>query len=909
MNLIHPQTIVKAAALLVLAALPARALLTEPDKVYFGTMTVNGRAVTQTDTQYVVRVNRGAPAGPEVESYRMGADTNYHRFFYGLRLTLEALTPVTTSQVQYAQGLYLSLYSNGTFIAVLTNTVTERAQLRMDFGPAADSDQDAVLDLDEYDTHHTDPFNPDTDGDGLNDGRELLAVRSNPLTNDTDGDLVFDASELSSQTDPLDSNSFPAAISGLLGYAGVQTGTLWVSANRSTNAGNRTLLLDGNGDYLALTGLVYSTIGQVTALTAEAWIKTTSAVPGVVIGFGSNAAWQVAVGHSNAAGRVAFTTVDAGGLRHVSVGYTPVNDGLWHHIAATFDAATGAKRLFIDGFSDAAHTNAHAPGAGLFGANSIASRAGFIGVDSQAAAVDGAHGAAYFNGMLDEVRLWQTALARGAIASGMYATASGAETGLLSALSFDDGTATDATPNQISGLLRGNALIQSNQVGYVRRASIPVPGAYALTNVPTLQAYAVLAYRDSNGNRTQDHWEARGAYPLNLLALAGNTSNINITLDDPDSDGDLLPDYQELFVYNTDPFDTDTDNDGLTDGAEVLTHGTDPNLVDSDGDGLGDGAEVNTHGTQPDDWDTDDDGFGDGWEIRAGTNPLLAASFPPENPPNDFDGDGRSDYTVVHQSAARWFVEESLSGLMTTQQWGWATTAEQPGDFDGDGQADLATFDQATGNWYIRQSSNNQMVQRNWGWNATEPIPADFDGDGITDLAVYHTATGDWYVRQSSNGQMVQRNWGWSATRPVAGDFDGDGRDDLAVFYPTTGTWYIRQSSNGNLLQLNWGWAAVIPVPADYDGDRITDLAVFDPATAIWYIRQSTTSTLRQQQFGWAGVLPVRGDYDGDGKADLAVYHRPTGQWYVLRSTAGIFNRYYGWSEATPVTQPPHPNP
>ena len=62
MKSIHPHLIVKAAALLVLAALPARALLTEPDKVYFGTMTVNGRAVTQTDTQYVVRVNRGSTA-------------------------------------------------------------------------------------------------------------------------------------------------------------------------------------------------------------------------------------------------------------------------------------------------------------------------------------------------------------------------------------------------------------------------------------------------------------------------------------------------------------------------------------------------------------------------------------------------------------------------------------------------------------------------------------------------------------------------------------------------------------------------------------------------------------------------------------------------------------------------------
>ena len=907
-NLLH-RFLRPAALLLALAALPARALLPEPDRVYLGTMTVNGRGVTQSDTQFVVRVNRGAPAGPEVESYRMGSDTNYHRFFYGLRLTLEAITPIATSQVQYAQNLYLSLYSNNTFVAVLTNVVTERAQQRLDFGPPADSDGDGVRDLEEYDIHHTDPFNPDTDGDGLTDGRELLATLSNALTNDTDHDLVNDYAEVMSQTDPNDSNSFPAAISGNIVYSGGQTGLIWASAARSTNAANRVLVLDGAGDYLAWSGLVYSTAGQVTALTAEAWIRTTSSVPCVIAGFGSNAAWQLGLGFSSTVGRVAFTTVDATGLRHTSIGFLPVNDGLWHHVAATFDGATGAKRIYVDGFSDTFHTNAHAPGTGLFTGGSIPARAGLAGVDSQAAVFDGAHGTNYFRGALDEVRLWAAAKSPAEIAAGMYAAISGTESGLVSAISFDDGTANDASPAHIDGYLRGDAAIISNALGWARTASIPLPGAYTLTNVPTLKPYLITAYRDSNNNRTQDYWEARGEYVENPLTLAGNTNGINMALTDPDSDSDLLADYLELFVYHTNPFNPDTDGDGLSDGLEVFTVGSDPLKPDTDGDGLSDGAEVLVHGTAPLLWDTDGDRFGDAWEIRAGTNPLLAGSHPLKPRANDFDGDGRSDVAVDAPTPSWWFVLQSQTLTLRTQYWGTADSAGVPGDFDGDGKADIAVYRPLTGNWTILRSSDQTTVVQNWGWSAAKPVPADYDGDGITDYAVFYPANGTWYVRRSTDGQLWEQNWGWNATIPVPGDYDGDGRADLAVYHPAAGRWYIRRSSNGQLLQLDWGWSAANPIPGDYDGDGTTDIAVIDPVAAVWYIRQSSTATLRQQQFGWSETRPVMGDYDGDGLDDLVIYHQATGNWYVLRSSAGLQTLSFGWFAAIPINQPPHPAP
>jgi len=50
----------------------------------------------------------------------------------------------------------------------------------------------------------------------------------------------------------------------------------------------------------------------------------------------------------------------------------------------------------------------------------------------------------------------------------------------------------------------------------------------------------------------------------------------NLTLQKLDRDNDLLNDYDELFVFYTNPFDSDTDNDGYSDYSEINLD-TDPN--------------------------------------------------------------------------------------------------------------------------------------------------------------------------------------------------------------------------------------------------------------------------------------------------------------------------------------------
>lgn len=105
-------------------------------------------------------------------------------------------------------------------------------------------------------------------------------------------------------------------------------------------------------------------------------------------------------------------------------------------------------------------------------------------------------------------------------------------------------------------------------------------------------------------------------------------------INNPDTDGDGLSDFDEIYKLNTNPLLSDTDKNGIEDGnedfdsdkitnLEELEFGTNPVIADTDGDKLNDYEEINTYGTDPLNIDTDEDGVSDGKEIEMGTDPLV----------------------------------------------------------------------------------------------------------------------------------------------------------------------------------------------------------------------------------------------------------------------------------------------
>ncbi|MEM2281500.1 MAG: hypothetical protein QXZ68_05880, partial [Candidatus Bathyarchaeia archaeon] len=108
---------------------------------------------------------------------------------------------------------------------------------------------------------------------------------------------------------------------------------------------------------------------------------------------------------------------------------------------------------------------------------------------------------------------------------------------------------------------------------------------------------------------------------VNGLRLIPYLLNINLQITpNPDSDGDGLPDIDELrnCLNPCNPTDVheDYDNDGLTNLEEIIFK-TGMFNPDSDDDKLSDGVEVKVFLTDPTKWDTDGDGVGDGLEAAA----------------------------------------------------------------------------------------------------------------------------------------------------------------------------------------------------------------------------------------------------------------------------------------------------
>ena len=202
----------------------------------------------------------------------------------------------------------------------------------------------------------------------------------------------------------------------------------------------------------------------------------------------------------------------------------------------------------------------------------------------------------------------------------------------------------------------------------------------------------------------------------------------------------------------------------------------------------------------------------------------------------DFDGDGRTDFSIVryppavppdHAPMTFWNLRSTDGSI--AQEYGDATTDFLvPGDYDGDGKDDIAVFRQDA-NWtvgvdaffLILRSSDSTFQAVRWGVTGDRAIPRDYDGDGITDMAVFRqgTAPGDpalWYIRQSAAG-FVQRSVQWGTTgdivggtsgdMPVPGDYDGDGKFDLAVY-----RFALTPANNFIILRSSDGAASVCAV-------------------------------------------------------------------------------------------------
>ncbi len=267
-----------------------------------------------------------------------------------------------------------------------------------------------------------------------------------------------------------------------------------------------------------------------------------------------------------------------------------------------------------------------------------------------------------------------------------------------------------------------------------------------------------------------------------------------------------------------------------------------------------------------------------------------AANAPLKNRVSDFDGDGKTDYSVFTPATGIWQVEQSSDNSQSQTGFGLSGDKIVTGDYDGDGKADMAIFRPSTGTWWIRRSSDpNNFMAVQFGLSTDIPVAADYDADGRTDIAVFRPSNGVWYIQQSTLGLRIVQ-WGTNGDKPVTGDFEGDGKADLTVYRPGTGVWYVMKSSSSQWYAIQFGVSTDKPLSADFDGDGRNDIAVYRPSTGVWYIIKSGDNSILALQFGVAEDMPIPSDFDGDGEADIAVFRPSSNVWYRLDSSNGAVN-------------------
>lgn len=277
-------------------------------------------------------------------------------------------------------------------------------------------------------------------------------------------------------------------------------------------------------------------------------------------------------------------------------------------------------------------------------------------------------------------------------------------------------------------------------------------------------------------------------------------------------------------------------------------------------------------------------------------NSNLPGSTAPQKAIADFNGDGRTDFSVTRTASGQMTWYNLLNGPATTSfvSWGAAGDVPVPEDFDGDGKDDIAIWRPGapfTAAFWILQSSNNTLKLEVFGQTGDNPgIVGDWDGDGKADPAAYRDGGSGgqstiFFRASNSNpgGDITFIPWGLGGDKPMRGDFDGDGKLDAAVFRGSNSTWYILESATLQPKYEAFGLSSDVFVPADYDGDSKTDVAVFRGGT--WWIKQSSNSSLLVQNWGLGSDVAIPGDYDGDGKDDVAVFR--SGTFYALTTTGG----------------------
>gem|GEM_PF-2170912 len=182
-------------------------------------------------------------------------------------------------------------------------------------------------------------------------------------------------------------------------------------------ASNNALHLDGTKDYVDARATATGLPQGREPRTMEAWVKTTQTSIGNFISWGRRAT-RMRNSMAVRNGKLAYI-----GQYLDFTGKTTINDGEWHHVALSYDGENWA--IYVDGKADG--TNGGDPNT--------------TDQNLKIGNLPEPHNGEYFDGTMDELRVWNVARTADEIVAHMNTELTGKEEGLVAYYNFNQGVA------------------------------------------------------------------------------------------------------------------------------------------------------------------------------------------------------------------------------------------------------------------------------------------------------------------------------------------------------------------------------------------------------------------------------------------------------------------------------------
>lgn len=306
---------------------------------------------------------------------------------------------------------------------------------------------------------------------------------------------------------------------------------------------SRALSFDGN-DYVSLdtpADLASSTF------TYEAWVRTTSESQGTIYAFGANASTQNTTLGISASGTLEFSNGLGG-----PTGSTLINDGLWHHVAVTFDGTNA--QLYVDG-----QTDGSAVGVSL----SLVTTSAYIGKDLA--------GTNFFDGEIADLRVWGDVRTADELNHGREDAQASDADNLLGYYKLDDigSTAANASSNVSgsNGTVNGATSVDVGpgvfDLALDADAGLPITGVLGASDPDGATTFVYTTQDDATtANGGTVTVTSDGAYSYNPPAAFAGKDTFSVEV--ADAEGNTTTETVSVYVYNTVTWDgiyePDSDN-------------------------------------------------------------------------------------------------------------------------------------------------------------------------------------------------------------------------------------------------------------------------------------------------------------------------------------------------------------